>query len=350
MEEKYMSELKEIREVFLADIKEVVRMNKEKVEDAYKRVMRLAHLAHREGLLALDYEAELIPKETPLCNEITEMIYLIVSGTDPKIFEELMTIKFFAIHDYNKIEALLYFLYARSMYMIQMGISSRDIEELFNAVLPKDVLVFDKERTMWKEEKKQKIEDWKDNLTEEEKELLGNMSVRLQELSEEEWKVVIGNNGFYGFDRVLPYLDEKVAVLVKNYMNDYRYYVIMNEPRRVTQQELEELNIELEKVIIRIQGKGKVKRILDDIEKCTDEEIQLLLKNIDTLTLSVALKGARKETAECFYRNLSVRLRYLIQEDMEYMGPVRMCDVEEAESKIIGAAKNVLNWEEVLQR
>jgi len=345
-----MSELKEIREKILVNIKEVVRENKEKVEDAYKRVMRLAHLARREGLLALDYEAELIPKETPLCNEITEMIDMIVSGTDPKIFEEIMTIKFFAIHDYTGIDALLYFLYARSIYMIQMAASSRDIEALFNAVLPNDVMAFDKERTMWKEEKKQKIKDWKDNLTEEEKELLCNMSARLQELSEEEWKVVIGNNGFYGFDRILPYLNEESAGLVKNYMNDYRYYVIMNDPRTVTQQELEELNKELEKVIIRIQGKGKVKGILDEIEKCTDEEIQLLLRHIDTLTLSVALKGARKKTAECFYRNLSVRLRYFIQEDMEYMGPVRMCDVEESEEKILGVARKVLNWDEVLQR
>ena len=126
-------------------------------------------------------------------------------------------------------------------------------------------------------------------------------------------------------------------------MNDYRYYVITNDPRAVTQEELEELNKELEKVIIRIQGKDKGKGILDDIRKCSDEEIQLLLRHIDTLTLSVALKGAGKETAECFYRNLSVRLRYLIQEDMEYMGPVRMCDVEEAESKIIGVARKVLS-------
>ena len=345
-----MSELKEIREIILVNIKEVVRENKEKVEEAYKRVMRLAHLAHREGLLALDYEAEFIPKKVPLCNEITEMIDLIVSGTDPKIFEEIMTIKFFAIHNYTGIEALLYFLYARSMYMIQMAASSRDIEALFNAVLPKDVMTFDKERTMWKEEKKQKIKDWKNNLTEEEKELLCSMSARLQELSEEEWKVVIGNNGFYGFDRILPYLNEETAGLVKNYMNDYRYYVIMNDPKIVTQQELEELNKELEKVIIRIQGKDKVKGILDDIQKCTDEEVQLLLRNIDNLTLSAALKGAKAETAECFYHNLSLRLKYWIQEDMEYMGPVRMCDVEEAEEKIIGVAGNVLNWEEVLQR
>ena len=94
-----MSELKEIREIILVNIKDVVRENKEKVEDAYKRVMKMAHLAHREGLLALDYEAEFIPKETPLCNEIAEMAELIAGGTEPKIFEELMTIKFFAVHN-----------------------------------------------------------------------------------------------------------------------------------------------------------------------------------------------------------------------------------------------------------
>ena len=83
---------------------------------------------------------------------------------------------------------------------------------------------------------------------------------------------------------------------------------------------------------------------MDDIQKCTDEEIQLLLRNIDNLTLEIALKGAKEETAECFYRNLSLRLRYLIQEDMEYMGPVRMCDVEAAEEKIMEIARKALNW------
>ena len=145
-------------------------------------------------------------------------------------------------------------------------------------------------------------------------------------------------------------MGEATKALAKKYMNDYRYYVIMRSPSAVTEQELEELNKELEKVIIRMRGKEEMKSILDDIQKCSDEEIQLLLRDIDNLTLAVALKGARVKTAECFYRNLSLRLRRLIQEDMEYMGPVRMCDVEEAEGKIIEVARNVLNWKEVQRR
>ena len=345
-----MSELKEIREKILVNVKEVVKQNKEKIEDVYKRVMKLEHIARREGLLALEYEAEFIPKETPLCNEITEMIELVVDGTEPQIFEELITIKFFAIHNYTEIEALLYFLYARSMLMIQAGMSPRLIEELFNAVIPNEVLTFERERMKAEEDKRQWITEWKSVMTEAERELLRGMSKQLQNLSEEEWKIVVSSKGFWGFDKVLPYMDEETAALAKCYMNDYRYYVIMRRPGAVTMQELDELNHELEKIINRLRSNEEKKGILDGMQKCTDEEIQLLLRNVDNLTLSVALKGAREETAECFYRNLSLRLRRLIQEDMEYMGPVRMCDVEESEEKIIEVARNVLNWEEVQRR
>lgn len=56
------------------------------------------------------------------------------------------------------------------------------------------------------------------------------------------------------------------------------------------------------------------------------------------------------KTVECFYRNLSLRLRHIVQEDMEYMGPIRLCEVEEAEAKIIEAAKKVIDWNEVRKR
>ena len=58
------------------------------------------------------------------------------------------------------------------------------------------------------------------------------------------------------------------------------------------------------------------------------------LKQIDIFTLSTALKGETEEVAGCFFRNLSSRLRYIIQEDMEYTGAVRLCEIEEAQEKI----------------
>lgn len=341
-----MSELKEIREKILVNIKDVVGQNKEKVEDAYKRVMKLEYIARREGLLALEYEAEFIPKEIPLCNEIIEMIEMIVDGMEPQIFEELMTIRFFAVCNYTEVEALLYFLYARSMLMIQSGVSSWLIEELFNAVIPNDVLSFRQKRIMMDVDKTQKISEWKSVLTETENELLYDMSVQLKGLSEEEWKIVVSSKGFYGFDKILPYLETETKALAKNYMNDYRYYVIMRNPTVVIEQELIELKKELEKIISRLRSKEESKSILDNILKCSDKEIQLILRNVDNFTLSVALKDVKEEVAECFFRNMSLRLKYMVQEDMEYMGPICMSDVEDAQRKIVQTARNILDWRE----
>jgi hypothetical protein len=53
------------------------------------------------------------------------------------------------------------------------------------------------------------------------------------------------------------------------------------------EQEIKELNCELEKVLVRMRGGEEKKSILDDIQKCSDEEIQLLLINVDNLTLGL---------------------------------------------------------------
>ena len=333
-----MSELKEIREKILGNIKEVVERNREEVEEAYKITMKLEHIARKQGLLALEYEVQFIPKDTLLCNEMIEMVELIVSGTEPEIFEELITIKFFAMRNYTGIKGLLYFLYARSLLMIQAGQSSYMIERLFQAVIPSDLMFFEQERMMFEEYKNQKISEWKQSLTETERGLLRDMSVLLKGLLEAEWKIVVGANGFYGFDKILPYLEEETKILVKNHMNDYRYFVIMQDPTLVKEQELVELKQELEEFIRRLRNRETSETILDTILQYNDDEIQLLLRTIDNLTLALALKHIKAEIAECFFRNISLRLKQMILEDMEYMGPVKLSDVEDAQRKIMRVA------------
>lgn len=77
--------------------------------------------------------------------------------------------------------------------------------------------------------------------------------------------------------------------------------------------------------------------VFEDIIKLTDQAIQRTLKEVDNDVLTLALKGAGEgsEIADRIYANISTRLRETIEENMEYMGPVRVRDVEEAQQKIV---------------
>lgn len=59
-----------------------------KIKETYDWIMKLAHIAHRKGLFALEYEASFIPKDLPLCSHIVKMIELICDGTEPDFVEE----------------------------------------------------------------------------------------------------------------------------------------------------------------------------------------------------------------------------------------------------------------------
>ena len=72
----------------------------------------------------------------------------------------------------------------------------------------------------------------------------------------------------------------------------------------------------------------------EDIVMLDDRAIQKVLRDTDQQELAKALKGANEETAEKIYRNMSKRAAGMLQEDMEFMGPVRKCDVLEARDKI----------------
>ncbi len=74
-----------------------------------------------------------------------------------------------------------------------------------------------------------------------------------------------------------------------------------------------------------------------------DRGVQNLLKNIDTATLSLALKAAGAELREKFFRNMSPRAVERIREEMEVLGPVRLSDVESAQQSIV---EEVLRLEE----
>lgn len=73
----------------------------------------------------------------------------------------------------------------------------------------------------------------------------------------------------------------------------------------------------------------------DDIQGLDDRSIQRLLKEVDTKVLTVALKGSTDEIRNKIFSNMSDRAATMIQEEMEYMGPLRVKEVDEAQRQIV---------------
>ena len=81
--------------------------------------------------------------------------------------------------------------------------------------------------------------------------------------------------------------------------------------------------------------------VFEDILLLDDRAIQRVLRDVDNSDLAIALKGANEEVQNAIFNNLSKRLALMIREDMEFMGPVRMKDVEEAQQKIVNIIRKL---------
>jgi flagellar motor switch protein FliG len=81
--------------------------------------------------------------------------------------------------------------------------------------------------------------------------------------------------------------------------------------------------------------------VFDDINTLDDRAIRELLKEISNDELTLALKGASEELKAKFFGNLSERAGTMIREDLEIMGPVRLSDVEAAQSSIVRTVRRL---------
>jgi flagellar motor switch protein FliG len=81
--------------------------------------------------------------------------------------------------------------------------------------------------------------------------------------------------------------------------------------------------------------------VFEDILLVNDKGIQAVLKEVDQDELSLALKTASEEMKEKIFSNMSERASLLIKEEMEYMGPVRLSDVEAAQQRIVDVVRRL---------
>ena len=121
---------------------------------------------------------------------------------------------------------------------------------------------------------------------------------------------------------------------------------ILNTVDRATEKHImESLEIDEPELADEIRKKMFV---FEDILLLDDRAIQRVLRDVDNNDLAVALKGSNEEVQGAIFKNLSKRLASMIKEDMDFMGPVRMKDVEEAQQKIVGVIRRLEDAGEIV--
>ena len=88
--------------------------------------------------------------------------------------------------------------------------------------------------------------------------------------------------------------------------------------------------------------------VFEDIMMVNDKGIQSMLKEVDNEDLALALKTASQELKDKIFKNMSERAAQLIKEDMEYMGPVRVSDVEAAQQKVVDVVRRLEEAGEII--
>ena len=88
--------------------------------------------------------------------------------------------------------------------------------------------------------------------------------------------------------------------------------------------------------------------VFDDLLKLDNKAIQSLLKEVDNSQWAMALKGASEEIRDKILSNLSARAADMLREEMEFLGAVRLSDVEMMQSQIVDAVRRLEDAGEIV--
>ncbi|MDO4800442.1 MAG: flagellar motor switch protein FliG [Bacillota bacterium] len=108
---------------------------------------------------------------------------------------------------------------------------------------------------------------------------------------------------------------------------------------------LETLEIQNAELVEEIRKKMFV---FEDIIHLDGVAIQRFIREVDNSELAVALKTATEEVKDMIFANMSARMKEMLKEDMDFMGPVRLRDVEEAQQKIVNIIRKLEEANEIV--
>lgn len=114
---------------------------------------------------------------------------------------------------------------------------------------------------------------------------------------------------------------------------------ILNVTERATERALlESLGQEDPELVEEIR---RLMFVFDDISRLSDKDIQSVLKNVESAQWALALKGAKEDLKQKVLGNMSKRAADMLLEEMDYLGPVRLSDVEQMQQKIVDVIRTL---------
>ncbi len=88
--------------------------------------------------------------------------------------------------------------------------------------------------------------------------------------------------------------------------------------------------------------------VFEDIVSLDDRQIQTILRRVDMKQLALGMKGIRQDVKEAILRNMSERAALTLTEELELMGPVRVRDVESAQSEVVRVVRQLEDEGEII--
>ena len=92
----------------------------------------------------------------------------------------------------------------------------------------------------------------------------------------------------------------------------------------------------------------KLMFVFEDVVLLDNRSVQRVLREVESQDLAMALKGASSEVADKIFSNMSTRASEMLKEDIEFMGPVRLRDVEEAQQRIVNVIRHLEEMGEIV--
>jgi flagellar motor switch protein FliG len=143
--------------------------------------------------------------------------------------------------------------------------------------------------------------------------------------------------------KIASVLDQKLEALGSYSLEEYGGVKAVSElfnrmDRRASRNVLEQIESRDPELAASIRD---LMFVFEDILLIDDQGVMEILKRVDKKSLALALKGSNDELKTKFFRNMSQRAAEMLKEEMEYLGPIRVKEVEKAQHEIVEIVRNL---------